>query len=605
ISGAGSVDEGALYTLNLSSSDPGADTIQSWSINWGDGNTETVSGNPASVTHTYADGPASYTITATATDEDGTYSANTVGVSVNNVAPSLAISGAGSVDEGALYTLNLSSSDPGADTIQSWSINWGDGNTETVSGNPSSATHTYADGNNSYTISATATDEDGAYSANTVGVSVNALNQTEGYVRLTSAGVLDIVGTGLRDMVHVYLDAENRVHVEARFGMPDGSTTGDEDDSDDAPTADNFMVHYVVPADSVQSILIQGLAGADFLKVHNNVRIPAIIDGGAGNDAIWGGAGLTAITDLAGDSRIHAGPGNGTVIVGNGNNRIWTDGGTDSITAGDGNNEIHTGGAFDTVTLGNGNNKIWLNSGADVLNAGNGNNIIYGGNGNDVITVGNGNNTINGGAGNDTILTGNGNNTIDGGSGDDFIRAGTGKDVIRGGAGSDVLIGGAGADALSGGEGRDLLIGGLGADKIYGDSQDDLLVAGYTLFDNDIAALSAVMTEWTSNRSYADRVMNLMGVGGNSVVTDNGVTLSRTTAFSDRANGGTFLSGADVVGVASQTVFSDSSVDQLTGNQGSDWFLANTVNDSTGDVKDVILDAARGEVLADIDLNSM
>jgi len=45
----------------------------------GDG-TQIVSGNPTSVAHTYADGTASYTISATATDEDGTFSANTVAV---------------------------------------------------------------------------------------------------------------------------------------------------------------------------------------------------------------------------------------------------------------------------------------------------------------------------------------------------------------------------------------------------------------------------------------------------------------------------------------------------------------------------------------------
>ena len=72
------MNEGSTYTLNLSSSDPGADTITSWTINWGD-SIEIVSGNPASVTHTYADGDANYTISATATDEDGTFAAgNTV-----------------------------------------------------------------------------------------------------------------------------------------------------------------------------------------------------------------------------------------------------------------------------------------------------------------------------------------------------------------------------------------------------------------------------------------------------------------------------------------------------------------------------------------------
>ena len=54
-----------------------------------------ISGNPLSVTHTYADGDADYVISATATDEDGTFAAgNTVAVDVLNVARTVAISGA-------------------------------------------------------------------------------------------------------------------------------------------------------------------------------------------------------------------------------------------------------------------------------------------------------------------------------------------------------------------------------------------------------------------------------------------------------------------------------------------------------------------------------
>src|SRR3989304_1842417 len=117
ISGDSDVDEGALYTLNLSALDPGDDTITQWEINWGD-SVEIVSGNPASATHTYADGDAGYVISATATDEDGTFTAgNTVSVLVHNVDPALAISGDSDVDEGALYTLNLSSPDPGDDPV--------------------------------------------------------------------------------------------------------------------------------------------------------------------------------------------------------------------------------------------------------------------------------------------------------------------------------------------------------------------------------------------------------------------------------------------------------------------------------------------------------
>ena len=180
LSGDASVNEGATYTLYLSSSDPGDDTIIKWTITWGDGAVEEFAGNPASVTHVYADGPNDYVISATATDEDGTYAAgNTVAVSVLNVAPTLTLDGAATVNEGATYTLYLSSSDPGDDTIIKWTITWGDGAVEEFAGNPASVTHVYADGPNDYVISATATDEDGTYAAgNTVAVHVNNVSPT-------------------------------------------------------------------------------------------------------------------------------------------------------------------------------------------------------------------------------------------------------------------------------------------------------------------------------------------------------------------------------------------------------------------------------------------
>jgi hypothetical protein len=173
LSGAAQVDEGSQYTLNLSSFDPGADTITQWTIDWGDG-VQVVMGSPTSVMHTYADGETNYTITATATDEDGTFAAgNSVSVLVRNVAPTLTLAGNSSVDEGSLYTLNLTSFDPGADTITHWTINWGD-SIELVTGNPLSVTHTYADGSQNFTITATATDEDGTFAAgNSVTVTID------------------------------------------------------------------------------------------------------------------------------------------------------------------------------------------------------------------------------------------------------------------------------------------------------------------------------------------------------------------------------------------------------------------------------------------------
>ena len=153
LAGAAAVNEGSAYTLNLSSSDPGADTISSWAVTWGDGTTQTVTGNPSSVTHTYADNGA-YTISASAADEDGTYAAgNTVAVTVNNVAPTLTLSGAAAVNEAATYTLNLSAERPGDRRHQLTGASTGaTGRPRPSAGNPSSVAHTYADGPNGYTI---------------------------------------------------------------------------------------------------------------------------------------------------------------------------------------------------------------------------------------------------------------------------------------------------------------------------------------------------------------------------------------------------------------------------------------------------------------------
>ncbi len=74
ISGNANVDEGSSYSLTLGAvTDPGQDTVSSYVVHWGDGNTDTYTSNGAK-THTYADGPNDYNVTVDLVDEDGTYS---------------------------------------------------------------------------------------------------------------------------------------------------------------------------------------------------------------------------------------------------------------------------------------------------------------------------------------------------------------------------------------------------------------------------------------------------------------------------------------------------------------------------------------------------
>ncbi|MCP5224097.1 MAG: cadherin-like domain-containing protein [Thauera sp.] len=182
LTGGGSVAEGALYTLAISHSDPGADTIASYTIDWGDGGpaqavtAAALAAAGGSVTHVYADGAAggtARTITVSATDEDGTWT-QTKALTVDNVAPTIALTGNLTVDEGSTFTLNLGAvTDPGQDTPTSYTINWGDGAVEVVS-SLGDYTHVYADGTTNRTITVLVTDEDGQHAnAGTHTVTVN------------------------------------------------------------------------------------------------------------------------------------------------------------------------------------------------------------------------------------------------------------------------------------------------------------------------------------------------------------------------------------------------------------------------------------------------
>ena len=124
VSGAASVNEGATYSLTLGAvTDPGADTVSSYIVNWGDGGTDTYSTNGVK-THIYADGPNTYNVTVDLVDEDGTFAnaANLQSVHVNNVAPTVTVTGPANVNEGTTHTYSFTVSDPGADGSRSSAI---------------------------------------------------------------------------------------------------------------------------------------------------------------------------------------------------------------------------------------------------------------------------------------------------------------------------------------------------------------------------------------------------------------------------------------------------------------------------------------------------
>ncbi len=148
------------------SSDPDGKVV-STSINFGDGTV--VSGVTAS--HTYS-AAGTYTVTAIVTDDRGASSSATASVTVSsgNKPPVVTVTAMpGTITAGMSVTANASASDSDG-TIASFNLNWGDG-TAVVS--PASAvSHVYTRAG-TYTITATATDNQGATTKATTNVVVN------------------------------------------------------------------------------------------------------------------------------------------------------------------------------------------------------------------------------------------------------------------------------------------------------------------------------------------------------------------------------------------------------------------------------------------------
>jgi hypothetical protein len=153
-----------------------------------------------------------------------------------------------------------------------------------------------------------------------------------------------------------------------------------------------------------------------------------------------------------------------------------------------------------------------------------------------------------------------------------WFDGGLGNDILTGGPNNDILQGQAGNDTMKGGNGLDLMLGGPGADIMKGGGGGDLMIAAITSYDANDAALSGILQEWTSPRSYNDRLQNLTGP------TD--------AASPDRLNGTFFL-------VPIVSLQDDAAADSLAGQGDVDLFFAKLALGA-----DTIKDKALSEVVA-------
>jgi Ca2+-binding RTX toxin-like protein len=228
--------------------------------------------------------------------------------------------------------------------------------------------------------------------------------------------------------------------------------------------------------------LIRGVAGVDTIDGGNDSDD---IDGMKGNDIINGGAGNDLLRGGLGDDKIHGNAGSDTLYGDENNDSLYGDAGDDFLygIAGDdflyggADNDYLDGGDDDDVLYGEaGVDKLYGFDGHDNLVGGTGNDFLYGGKGEDGLG---GDDPLVADQGDDYLEGGDDNDTLVGGNGNDKLVGGKGNDTLRGGKGNDKLYGQTDHDKLYGGDGDDYLDGAGGNDTLYGDADSDTLLGSY------------------------------------------------------------------------------------------------------------------------------
>ncbi|MBZ0135656.1 MAG: hypothetical protein K8I27_04730 [Planctomycetes bacterium] len=290
-------------------------------------------------------------------------------------------------------------------------------------------------------------------------------------------GKIRIYGDGGADVIHL---EKNKGIIRGEWESDEFSSAGDDDikvyDSWESYNISCGMGHDQVYYGGKHADEIYGCGGND------------TIDGGEGADRIEGDGGTTGATSPGGDYLYgNDGDESGATAVidgGDGNDFLWGGLGDDKILGGDGGDTIYgetnlvlgeTAGN-DTIVGGDGGDTIWGEGGNDTIYGQGGNDTIYG----DWVAGSpkypqEGADKINGGADGDTIHGGGGNDFLAGAGGVDTIYGDNGNDLIWGDDDNDTLYGGDGT-GQGDSTGEDEIDGGNGEDKLYGENGDDTLI---------------------------------------------------------------------------------------------------------------------------------
>lgn len=179
-----------------------------------------------------------------------------------------------------------------------------------------------------------------------------------------------------------------------------------------------------------------------------------------------------------------------------------------------------------------------------------------------------------------TINGTNGNDTISGTGLDDTLSGLDGDDGISGLRGNDILNGGLGNDTLDGGLGTDTLTGGAGNDLYLVDDTDDVVVE---LTNDGVDTVNSTIT-------YALGVdVENLTLSGIETIDGTGNTLNNVISGNDADN---TLTG----GVGDDVLDGGAGIDKLVGGAGNDTYIVDTATDLITELSNQGTDQVRSSV---------
>ncbi|WP_225205185.1 calcium-binding protein [Novosphingobium huizhouense] len=325
-----------------------------------------------------------------------------------------------------------------------------------------------------------------------------------------------------------------------------------------------------------------------------------VLEGTAGDDAIYGLGAADTLRGLDGDDWLDGGAGNDTMAGGTGDDTYAVDASGDSITelAGEGTDTVRAMVSWvlganleNLVLLGNAAINGTGNTLDNVITGNAASNILNGGAGNDTLDGGLGADTLVGGTGNDTFIVETVGDTIieNTAEGRDTVRSSlswvlsdnlenltlTGSDAIDGIGNSqgNVMIGNDAENTLNGLDGNDTLDGGLGADTLIGGLGSDVMIvddlADRTIENaNEGTDTVRASLSWTLDSNIENLVLT-----GSAAIDGTGNALDNTITGNAAIN---ILLGLD----GNDTLDGRGGGDRLEGGSGDDTYVLAGADDT-------------------------